>query len=326
MPLLPGIHLAYMPAGPVMPAEPGESLLGVLGYGGLPEVPGLSEAPCAAIPLEPLGASPMLEAWYAPGTATYGEASGIRYAANGKLLFGIAQADAGQPDRAAQDLYARIIGLARALGYPALVRMWNTLPAINREQLGLERYRRFCVGRYQAFADAGFALGEDLPAASAIGSGQGGLWVVFLAGRGGAVQVENPRQLSAYRYPPAYGPRSPSFARATLFGEGAGRRLFISGTASILGHQTVHPGELVPQCRTTLDNLQAILDRANAGPLARLGAAAAWKVYIRHPDDAEAVRSCLAETLHPASPVLYLAGDICRDDLLVEIEGVVRLT
>jgi chorismate lyase/3-hydroxybenzoate synthase len=323
--LLPGIRLAYAPVGHILPAAADEALLGVLGYGGWPEVPGLPGLPRAAIPLDALDGGAGLEAWYAPGPVTYGAASGIRYATNGSLLFGLAQADAEQPDLAAQDLYARIIELARAMGYPALVRMWNYLPAINREQFGLERYRRFCVGRYQAFADAGFALDEDLPAASAIGSARDGLWVVFLAGKGGAVQVENPRQISAYRYPPAYGPRSPSFSRAMLFGGGAGRSLFISGTASILGHQTVHPGELVPQCRTTLTNLQAILDRVNAGALARLGEAAAWKVYLRHPRDYPAARSCLAEALHPASPVLYLAGDICRDDLLVEIEGVVRL-
>jgi chorismate lyase/3-hydroxybenzoate synthase len=311
-----------------LPAAPGEALLGVVAYGVAPEgreSPGPSAAPWAAVPLEPLGGSERLEAWYAPGPVEYGEAAGIRYAANGSVLFGMVWADAGQPDAAARGAYRRIIDLARAAGYPTLVRMWNYLPDINREQLGLERYRRFCVGRYQAFADSGCAFEEDLPAASAIGSNHGGLWVVFLAGKGGAVQIENPRQLSAFRYPPAYGPRSPSFSRAMAFGEDAGRTLFISGTASILGHKTVHPGDPVRQCRTTLANLQAILDRAGAGPLAHLGEAAAWKAYLRHPGDYPTVRACLAEALHPESPVLYLAGDICRGDLRVEIEGVVRL-
>lgn len=314
-----GLRLAYAPADRLPPAGAGEALLGVIGYGGLPDGMAPSVLPRADIPLEPLG-GPALEAWYAPGPVEYGEAEGIRYALNGGALFGMVRVDAEAPEAAAQGAYRRIVELARALGYPTLVRMWNYLPDINREQFGLERYRRFCVGRYQAFAEMGFALGEDLPAASAIGSGREDLWVVFLAGKGGAIQIENPRQLSAYRYPPAYGPRSPSFSRAMVFG----RTLFISGTASIVGHETVHPGDLLGQCRTTLANLAVILERAGADGPARLGEAAAWKVYLRHPGDYAAVRDFLADALHPASPVLYLAGDICRGDLLAEIEGVVR--
>ncbi|SMF93305.1 chorismate lyase / 3-hydroxybenzoate synthase [Methylomagnum ishizawai] len=316
-----GLRLAYAPADRLPFAGAGEALLGVIGYGVWPGGLEPSALPRADIPLQALGGPAFLEAWYAPGPVEYGEVGGIRYALNGELLFGRVRVDAAEPDAAAQGAYRRIVALARALGYPTLVRMWNYLPDINREQFGLERYRRFCVGRYQAFAEAGSALGEDLPAASAIGSGRDDLWVVFLAGKGGATQIENPRQISAYRYPPVYGPRSPSFSRAMVFG----RTLFISGTASIVGHKTVHPGDLLGQCRTTLANLRAILARAGADDLARLGDAATWKVYLRHPGDYGAVRDALVDALHPASPVLYLAGDICRGDLLVEIEGVVRL-
>ena len=65
------------------------------------------------------------------------------------------------------------------------------------------------------------------------------------------VPVENPRQVSAYRYPPTYGPRV-----ADLLARGAGRTsaaatiaLFISGTASIVGHETVHQGDVRAQTR-----------------------------------------------------------------------------
>jgi chorismate lyase/3-hydroxybenzoate synthase len=321
---IPVIRQAYTSADRFLPLA-NEALLGVISYGTGSDLSKLSGVPCATIPLDPLDGSSGLEAWYAPGSAVYGETSGIRYATTGNLLFGIARVDAENPDTATQELYGRIIGLVRTMNYPALIRMWNYLSAINQEQLGLERYRGFSVGRHQAFVEAGFALGADLPAASAIGSGHDGLWVFFVAAREGALQVENPRQISAYHYPSEYGPRSPSFSRAMLFGEDATQTLLISGTASVLGHQTIHPGALIPQCEVTLANLQTLLDQVQGGTLADLGEAAAWKVYLRHPGDYAATRDYLAGTLHPASPVLYLTGDICRSDLLVEIEGVVQI-
>lgn len=318
------IRQVYVPPHRPLVAAPGEGLLGLIGYGGLPGDAVPPGAPCALIPLNALGGQSLWEAWYAPGPVEYGETDGIRYASNGTVLLGMVQVPAEQPDTAAYEAYLRIIRLTRAAGYPTIFRMWNYLPDINREQLGLERYRRFSIGRYQAFAESGFALGEDLPAASAIGSNHGDLWVIFAAGRGSATQIENPRQVSAFRYPPEYGPRSPLFSRAMAFEADAGRALFISGTASILGHETVHPGDLVKQCATTVENLRAILDRAGAESPAHLGGCATWKVYLRHPRDYDAVRACLVEALDPASSILYLAGDICRDDLLVEIEGVVQ--
>ncbi len=320
------IRLVYAPADGIPAPAAGESLLGLVGYGvPLPDAEPAG-APRAEIPLDGLGARPPLEAWYAPGPVEYGEAEGIRHAMNGTVLFGVARMPAGRPDSAARETYLGIVRLVRRAGYPTIFRMWNYLPDINLDQLGLERYRWFCVGRYQAFAESGYTFGEDLPAASAIGSTRGDSWVVFAAGRGSAAQIENPRQLSAYRYPSDYGPRSPSFSRAMVFeAAGRGKTLFISGTASIVGHETAHRGDPVAQCLATVENLRAILRRVGIDGPASLGRRAAWKVYLRNPLDFEAVSACLAQALDPASPVLYLAGDICRDSLLLEIEGVVKL-
>jgi chorismate lyase / 3-hydroxybenzoate synthase len=49
-----------------------------------------------------------------------------------------------------------------------------------------------------------------------------------------------------------YGAPPPSFARAAHVGSDGGRGdLFISGTASIVGHRTVHRGNVELQTRTT---------------------------------------------------------------------------
>ena len=108
-----------------------------------------------------------------------------------------------------------------------------------RDRHGLERYRQFNIGRQDAFLDSHRGATGNVPAASAIGLAGGPLSVAFLAGATPALAVENPRQVSAYLYPADYGPRSPTFSRAvraTLSGQEA---LFVSGTASIVGHRTV---------------------------------------------------------------------------------------
>lgn len=316
----------YVSARDPLRVPEGLHLLGVIEHGtATAEMAAIDEAPVASLPMAVLGGGPGREVWLTPSRVSYGESAGIRYARSEEVLFGVAHCPAEEPGPAAYRVYRDIIALTRRLEAGPLFRLWNYFPGINQEQGGLERYRHFCAGRYEALAESGYSLAEDLPAASAIGTGHGALSIIFLAGRGTATQIENPRQISAFRYPPKYGPRSPSFSRAIRFETTGGAGLFISGTASILGHETVQRGDPVGQCETTLDNLRALLAQVGAGPLETLGRCASWKVYLRHAKDFAAVRDCLGRVLDPTSPVLFLAGDICRESLLLEIEGIVNL-
>ena len=100
----------------------------------------------------------------------------------------------------------------------------------------------FNHGRKAAFDLLDFAPSR-YPAATGVGSPAGSpLTVVVAASRVEPVALENPRQTSAYLYPRRYGPRSPAFARAMLLPDCAGATLFISGTASIVGHESQHRG------------------------------------------------------------------------------------
>ncbi|MBA3598999.1 MAG: hypothetical protein H0W40_16720, partial [Methylibium sp.] len=131
----------------------------------------------------------------------------------------------------------------------------------------------------------------------------------------------------AYRYPGAYGTRSPSFSRAALVDAGAGRSaLLISGTASIVGHASRHLGDVEAQVRETLVNLQAVLEAANARGSARFTLPALdCTVYVRRADDAPRVRAVIEAVLgtdsRAARSAVCLEADICRADLLVEIEA-----
>ncbi len=230
-------------------------------------------------------------------------------------------------EAAAADLYRRLFAVTRGLH---LHRIWNYVPQINASAHGLENYRHFCRGRSLAFEHQfGRDFEQRLPAASGVGAMRGPLALAFLAGESAPAHFENPRQVPAFHYPKEYGPRAPSFSRATLVRNADGeRQLFISGTAAIRGHASVAPGDLTGQLDCTVENLRMIGQTAGIGPdlAAATEASRHFKVYIRRATDLARVQAHLDRSLLRAGDtVSYLHADLCRADLLVEIEGVVIL-
>lgn len=296
------------------------------------------EFPLAHVHTPTLGDAPeVLEVWRSSGRAQPGSHGRVRYARAGDLLFGslavhetevagTAGSGTRTPLEIATDLaYREMYATLAALGSPHLVRVWNYIPDINLETHGLERYRQFNTARAEASLACGRAVAGSVPAASALGAAAGSpLTIYFLASRRAPVFIENPRQVSAYRYPAQYGPRSPAFSRATVLGEGGEATLFVSGTASIVGHRTLHAGDPAAQTRETLVNIEALLEEATR----RCGAEAlrletlAYKVYVREPSDLPVIREQLESAAGPCAAILYLKADICRQDLAVEIEAV----
>jgi hypothetical protein len=207
-----------------------------------------------------------------------------------------------------------------------LVRVWNYVPEINAPGPGgLENYRLFCRGRSLAFAHRyGADFKAVLPAASAVGTAHPKLTVVFAAAPRSPRHVENPRQVPAYEYPAEYGPRPPSFARATIVPGPDFSPVFISGTAAIRGHVTIAPDRTTEQVECTVENLHEIslacgLGTRKDGPTTRF-----FKVYLRDPDDKPAVAGILDQRLlQRGDAVTYLQADLCRASLRVEIEATV---
>lgn len=284
-----------------------------------------------AAPLLAGSASPV-EAWFAAAAVDGGHAHGVRYRCDGRLLFGVIDLDeaacpatpeASPLQQAGRRAYDSVFRLLAEQGYPHLWRVWNYLTDINGESDGLERYRQFNIGRHQAFDAAGRLSGDTIPAACALGVAGGPLSVAFLAARAPALPVENPRQLRAYCYPDDYGPRSPTFSRAALARVPGEEWLFVSGTASIVGHRTLHPDDPQAQTREIVANLEALLDEASrlaSGPAFRLDELVG-RAYVRHPQHLEAVRGELSKALGAAAPIVYVQADVCRADLLVEVEA-----
>ncbi len=347
----PGLEHAYLPRGQLAARSAAwwDGVLGVVGFDGPPELdPG--RAPVAASMTPTLGGGETLcEVWRVsrggatdcvPATARRGR---VQYRAAGPLLFGalmIAESELDETEsacaaggngavstalmRATDAGYREIFDLLAASGYPYLVRVWNYLPEINRQADGEERYRQFNAARRTAFQSFGRVDGGSIPAASALGSKAGSpLSMYFLAAREPPLAIENPRQISAYHYPPQYGEHSPIFSRASVMSAAAGTNLFVSGTASIVGHETRHHGDAAAQTAESLANIAAVLREANR----LLGASRyaletlTFKVYVRRPGDLSTIAAQIERSAAREAPIVYLQADVCREDLLVEIEA-----
>ncbi len=276
--------------------------------------------------LRPL-AEPVLEVWRSGESLTRGRFEAIEYVHSDTFFFGVIKLDEGQDaslSEMTRQAYQSIHNVLEETGFPALTRMWNFFPRINEEQDGLERYRSFCLGRHDAL-DEWYFTESLLPAASALGSHAEGLVIYFFAARQAGKQVENPRQVSAFHYPKQYGPKSPSFSRALYKSWGKSQHLYISGTASIVGHKSVHVGDPMAQLDETLRNVRVVIEQAQSQFGVRcqgLHDLNNLRVYIRHPEHAEMIMQRLQVVLGDAYQNLVVVwGDICREELLLEIEG-----
>lgn len=220
--------------------------------------------------------------------------------------------------------YRAIFDALETIGrHPA--RFWNFIPDIGEPIVdGLDRYMVFNSGRHDAYSDSRGALGT----ASALGIKGSDLSIHCLALEEPGIPVENPRQIPAWQYSARYGPLPPCFSRATIV-ELAGRRtLLIGGTASVVGEDSLHAGQFDAQVEETLMNLEALIraadrDERNAHtPLHRL---VDLRVYVASAAQAERVRELLVNRCPRARTIAVVLAQVCRPELLVEIEGVAEL-
>lgn len=276
------------------------------------------------------GEHPVLnEFWHGSEPCRRGRFQDICFSVTSGLLFGVVSIDESSSDpgvtplqAAAEKAYRQIFALLADQDCPHLWRVWNYVPEINRVEYGLERYRQFNIGRHQAFSAVERPV-DSSPAACALGVMSGPLSIAFLAARRPAVRIENPRQVSAFVYPAKYGPRSPTFTRAALASLGHQELLFISGTASIVGHATLHVGDVVAQTVETMTNIGILLEQANlrAGVQAYSLAGLVYRVYVRHAGDYPLVRQAMERIVGPDLRAVFVQADVCREDLLVEVEA-----
>jgi chorismate lyase/3-hydroxybenzoate synthase len=273
-------------------------------------------------------------------------------ASNGALFHAAAaipdadRLDAAALEAAVTAAYLAIAGVIARDGRHA-IRFWNFIPGIHADMGGgRDRYMVFNAGRFKAFTEwygPRDAFSRALPTASAVGIREGALVIHAVAGEAPGLPIENPRQVPAYSYSERYGPLPPCFARATLVESPAddrGRLLLVGGTASILGEDSIHR-DVRAQTSETFENLSKLLAaaRSTAGAsevdasevdadidiAASLAAFSTLRVYIVRPEDADVVREMVTANVPRTTSVEFAQADLCRQELLVEIEGVARL-
>jgi chorismate lyase/3-hydroxybenzoate synthase len=221
-----------------------------------------------------------------------------------------------------RDAYVSIDRHLADLGrYP--IRFWNFVPGIGDRVGELDRYMVFNQGRYEALSQSPRLTGTgwSLSTSSAVGIATRDLVIDCLGSDAPGIPIENPRQVSSWRYSPCYGPRPPCFARATIARLDSRPWLLIGGTASIVGESSLHLGEVEAQVAETVANLGALISSACDTENDGLKLLHDARVYVAHSEHSARVRSALDGHLNSDLRLDVALAAICRRELLVEVEG-----
>jgi enamine deaminase RidA (YjgF/YER057c/UK114 family) len=224
-------------------------------------------------------------------------------------------------------------------GYEHVVRTWFYLGGITQPEAETQRYKELNRARTDFYRPMRFggallqsrAFQNLYPASTGIGMRGAGLMLSCLTlqtRRADAflVPLENPLQTPAYAYHSSYSPYSPKFSRAMALVLGDYATTWISGTASIVNSESRHPGDIEKQTEQTIDNIEQLIAPANfalhglknAG--AQLHDLAKIRVYVKRPGDFARCKAICERRFGPV-PAIYALADVCRPELLVEIEG-----
>lgn len=251
--------------------------------------------------------------------------------------------------RAGKGVYARTLDALERMrealrtagsDFQHVVRTWLYLGGITNPEGRTQRYKELNRARTDFYKDITFgcALLDPnaprgvFPASTGIGMNGKDLLMGCVALQTDRKDVfllplENPQQTPAYAYHPKYSPKSPKFSRAMALFLGHYNATWISGTASIVDSESKHVGDIVGQTEQTIDNIERLIARENFAMHGVPGAGATLKdlakvrVYIKRLEDYKACRSVCERRLGSV-PAIYALADVCRPELLVEIEGV----
>lgn len=235
--------------------------------------------------------------------------------------------------QAAEQAYGVVLDAVPTLRATFPIRMWNVIPGILEPLGSLEhRYMVFNQSRYQALRHRSDNPFEAyLPTATGVGNvhSSDALTIHCLTAKAPGAPLENPRQVPAYRYSERFGPRPPCFSRATsvslhLGDTSPATRLLIGGTASVRGEDSHHSGDLNAQLGETELNLRALAALSTGSRTDWGGHFEHLRVYHRRPEDRAAIEQYVARTFPSTGVTEFFGVNICRQELLVEIEGVFR--
>ena len=256
-----------------------------------------------------------------------------------KLLFveGIPSSDFGQSVRQQSDeVFKKLDTLLTSFdfGVDDIVRQWNYIGNIVSHKNGKQNYQEFNDARSAYYAKGDWHNGY--PAATGIGVDGEGIIVGGIAFKstkqGGIYPIDNPLQVAAHIYSKKVLidddknaiKSTPKFERAKLIESKRGACCFVSGTAAIRGEESISNASAEVQAIKTIENIDYLVSKEN---LVRYGCKPydlryiQLQVFIKRAEDYAEVRA-VVEKRFPHIPTVYTIADVCRCELLVEIEGI----
>jgi enamine deaminase RidA (YjgF/YER057c/UK114 family) len=300
------------------------------------------QAPCC-------GAALALEAW-----AIGGANVGIEYITPGTLAVSYDEMRwiycAGiQSRKGNEGIYRQTTGVLQEMekelkkagsGFEHVLRTWFYLGGITEVDAGVQRYKELNRARTDFYKGIEFhcsTLQPNIPQGlypASTGIGMQGEKLVagcvaLQTQRNDAVllPLENPQQTPAYAYPPHHSPQSPKFSRGVVLALRNYFTTWVSGTASVVHSVSRHPEDIEKQTEQTIENIERLISAENLSfhgishPGARLTDLAKLRVYLKRPEDYLRCKA-ICEQRFQSVPVVYAVADVCRPELLVEIEGV----
>ena len=276
--------------------------------------------------LMPFGSSEVrFENWYTPQPPlARKQEAGLNYAVCDGFVFGSFVIHSQQSvEEATVSFYQSMFHALQACGdfYP--LRIWHYLPILYSPTEPTP-YQLFCRAR----SDVIGSLGASYCSATVIGTGSRQGVFYFLAVKQAGDCIENPRQTSAYHYPSQYANPAPLFNRAMLHKVDNCIRLYISGTASIVGHQSCHPGDVVAQLNEIADNIESVISTTtkivSSFKDKSLDDLRHVKIYLKQTSDYDKIKPSLENRFSNLHEAQIFHGEICRPELLIEIEGMVE--
>lgn len=218
-----------------------------------------------------------------------------------------------------------------------IVRQWNYIESIlkNIEVEGkiYQNYQIFNEVRNTYYAS--YFKKYGYPAATGIGMQYGGLLINLIAFKPNAqseiIPIDNPKQIASYNYHQKIlvgnslnkeNKSAPNFERAKLISSNGSSSLYVSGTASIIGEKTYGINNIEIQTRTTLQNIETLYQQVEDREDIHIqpnNQPKYIRVYLKNGEDLHTVKH-ICQSHFNNTPMVFVKADVCRDNLLVEIE------
>jgi len=222
-----------------------------------------------------------------------------------------------------------------------IVRQWNYIEQITKNgNSNSQHYQIFNDIRSKFYQLSKFKNG--FPAATGIGIDCGGIIIDIIAVKFSddcsVISVKSPVQFDAYKYSKEvlaennsiceFCCTTPKFERAKLLNTPENKMIFISGTAAISGQESTNLLSVELQTEITIQNMLSLISVENIEKHGienvKRTSFNYVRVYVKYKKDMNSVKK-LCHKYFFKIPIVFVVADICRPELLVEIEAQARI-